>query len=69
FNRGEDVHEAILFLQKEHETILSGLHTQIEDLQKAKCDELTFETHSKAHSVKRRRHFAKESVRVAKRRH
>ncbi|RXG67895.1 hypothetical protein Avbf_00665, partial [Armadillidium vulgare] len=46
FNRGEDVHEAILFLQKEHETILSGLHTQIEDLQ-AKCDELTFETHLK----------------------
>ncbi|XP_042871499.1 stress response protein nst1-like isoform X2 [Penaeus japonicus] len=38
------VHEAIRFLQAEHETVLSGLHQQIQLLQQ-RCDDLQFEAH------------------------
>ncbi|XP_068250003.1 protein enabled homolog [Palaemon carinicauda] len=39
-----NVHEAIRFLQAEHEAVLSGLHQQIKQLQK-RCDDLQFEAH------------------------
>ncbi|XP_071535529.1 uncharacterized protein [Panulirus ornatus] len=41
---GGDVHEAIRFLQAEHEAVLQGLHQQIQVLQQ-RCDDLQFEVH------------------------
>ncbi|XP_066984049.1 LOW QUALITY PROTEIN: EF-hand and coiled-coil domain-containing protein 1-like [Macrobrachium rosenbergii] len=41
---GGNAHEAIRFLQAEHEAVLSGLHLQIKQLQK-RCDDLQFEAH------------------------
>ncbi|XP_045602943.1 coiled-coil domain-containing 92B isoform X2 [Procambarus clarkii] len=41
---GGSVHEAVRFLQGEHEAVLQGLHQQIQLLQK-RCDDLQFEAH------------------------
>ncbi|KAK3866517.1 hypothetical protein Pcinc_027961 [Petrolisthes cinctipes] len=42
--RGGDVHEAVRFLQAEHEAVLQGLHQQVQLLQQ-RCDDLQFEVH------------------------
>ncbi|XP_076046026.1 uncharacterized protein LOC143028173 [Oratosquilla oratoria] len=39
-----DGHEAIRFLQAEHEVVLSGLHQQMQELQQ-RCDDMQFELH------------------------
>ncbi|XP_069954346.1 coiled-coil domain-containing 92B-like isoform X2 [Cherax quadricarinatus] len=41
---GGSVHEAVRFLQAEHEAVLQGLHHQIQLLQQ-RCEDLQFETH------------------------
>lgn len=39
-----EVHEAVRFLQAEHEAVLRGLHQQVTRLQQ-RCEELEFEAH------------------------
>ncbi|KAK7007722.1 hypothetical protein SK128_027320 [Halocaridina rubra] len=39
-----NVHEAIRFLQAEHEAVLQGLHQQVQTLQQ-RCDDLQFDAH------------------------
>ncbi|XP_042223972.1 uncharacterized protein LOC121867907 [Homarus americanus] len=41
---GGSVHEAVRFLQAEHEAVLQGLHHQVQLLQQ-RCDDLQFEAH------------------------